>query len=429
MKKIILAKYGELVLKGQNRRTFEDKLMSNIRASLKGVGEYRLSWAQSTVYVEPKSDDFDIDEAFARVRRVFGLSAVCIATKVDNLVGRDDLGTPPVGAVIGRPQDNQDNTGRPMTAPTHNEILAQIGKTAVECVREMLMRHRTFKVETKREDKSFPLNSMQVSAEIGGIVLDAIPELTVDLHNPDIVVTVEIRREIYVHTNRQPGAGGMPIGTNGKATLLLSGGIDSPVAGYMIAKRGVVINAVHFYSYPYTSERAKDKVIALAKLMSGYCGRINLHVVPFTDIQLAINKHCPSELLTLIMRRIMMRISERIAQITGAQALITGESIGQVASQTMESLVVTDAAVEMPVFRPVIGMDKEEIVQISKRIGTYETSILPYEDCCTVFVPKKPKTKPKLEQLVEAEAVLESVDIEDMIAKAVEGTEIVRVGE
>jgi len=393
MKKIILAKYGELVLKGQNRRTFEDKLMSNIRASLKDVGEYRLSWAQSTVYVEPKSDDFDIDEAFARVRRVFGLSAVCVATKSDE------------------------------------HTLESAGKTAVECVREMLMRHRTFKVETKREDKNFPLNSMQISAEIGGIILDAIPELTVDLHNPDIVVTVEIRREIYVHTNRQPGAGGMPIGTNGKATLLLSGGIDSPVAGYMIAKRGVVINAVHFYSYPYTSERAKDKVISLAKLMSGYCGRINLHVVPFTDIQLAINKHCPSELLTLIMRRIMMRISERIARITGAQALITGESIGQVASQTMESLVVTDAAVEMPVFRPVIGMDKEEIVQISKRIGTYETSILPYEDCCTVFVPKKPKTKPKLQQLVEAEVALESVDIEDMIAKAVEETEIVRVGE
>jgi len=396
MDKIILAKYGELALKGNNKRQFEDKLMSNIRGKLKDLGEYSLSRAQSTIYVEPKSDMFDIDEASERIRKVFGMSAVSVASKVDKLANAQDT-------------------------------LDEIGKIAVECVRKMMLRHKTFKVETRREDKHFPLKSPQISAEIGGYILENIPELTVDVHNPDITVNVEIRGNAYVYTERFAGAGGMPTGTNGKATLLLSGGIDSPVAGYMIAKRGVVVNAVHFYSYPYTSERAKDKVIALAKIMSEYCGRINLYVVPFTDIQLAINKHCPQELLTLIMRRIMMRIAEQIARNTYSHALITGESIGQVASQTMESLVVTDNAVSLPVFRPVIGMDKEEIVQIAKKIGTFETSILPYEDCCTVFVPKHPKTKPQLESLHKAEGNL--TDIEEMIAKAVEDAEIIKVGE
>ena len=395
MKKIILAKYGEMVLKGQNKRTFEDKLMSNIRASLKNIdGEYSLNWMQSTIYIEPQTSEFDINEAFEKIRRVFGISVVCIASKADK-------------------QSDIDNA------------INDIGKTAVECVREMLRLPRTFKVETRREDKHFPLNSPQLSAKIGGYILNEIPELTVDVHNPEVTVNIEVRKDIYIYAEKIQGAGGLPVGTNGKATLLLSGGIDSPVAGYMIAKRGVVVNAVHFYSYPYTSERAKDKVIALAKLMSNYCGRVNLYVVPFTDIQLAINKLCPPELLTLIMRRIMMRIAERIAHNTGAQALITGESIGQVASQTMEALGVTDNAVEMPVFRPVIGMDKEEIVQIAKKIDTYETSILPYEDCCTVFVPKHPKTKPKLEQIFEAEVAL--TDIDEMMAKAIEATEVIRV--
>jgi len=395
MKKIILAKYGEMVLKGQNKRTFEDKLMSNIRASLKNIdGEYSLNWMQSTIYIEPQTSEFDINEAFEKIRRVFGISVVCIASKADK-------------------QSDIDNT------------INDIGKTAVECVREMLRLPRTFKVETRREDKHFPLNSPQLSAKIGGYILNEIPELTVDVHNPEVTVNIEVRKDIYIYAEKIQGAGGLPVGTNGKATLLLSGGIDSPVAGYMIAKRGVVVNAVHFYSYPYTSERAKDKVIALAKLMSNYCGRVNLYVVPFTDIQLAINKLCPPELLTLIMRRIMMRIAERIAHNTGAQALITGESIGQVASQTMEALGVTDNAVEMPVFRPVIGMDKEEIVQIAKKIDTYETSILPYEDCCTVFVPKHPKTKPKLEQIFEAEVAL--ADIDEMMAKAIEAMEVIRV--
>jgi len=391
MKKIILGKYGEMALKGNNKRQFEEKLMSNIRGRLRELGEYSLSSAQSTIYIEPKTDEFDIDKAFERVRKIFGMSAVCVAVRADE------------------------------------RILESIGKTAVTCVRKMLLGHKTFKVETRREDKHFPLKSPQISAEIGGIILDNIPELTVDVHNPDITVNVEIRREIYVYTEKFAGAGGMPTGTNGKATLLLSGGIDSPVAGYMVAKRGVVVNAVHFYSYPYTSERAKDKVIALAKLMSGYCGRINLYVVPFTDIQLAINKHCPPELLTLVMRRIMMRIAEQIARNTHSHALITGESIGQVASQTMESLVVTDNAVDMPVFRPVIGMDKEEIVQVAKKIGTFETSILPYEDCCTVFVPKHPKTKPQLEHLHKAEAEL--VDIDSLIKKAIEDVEVIKIGE
>jgi len=289
----------------------------------------------------------------------------------------------------------------------------------------MLRLPRTFKVETRREDKHFQLNSPQLSSKIGGYILREIPELTVDVHNPEVTVNIEVRKDIYIYADKQAGAGGLPVGTNGKATLLLSGGIDSPVAGYMVAKRGVVVNAVHFYSYPYTSERAKDKVISLAKIMTDYCGRVNLYVVPFTDIQLAINKLCPPELLTLIMRRIMMRIAEQIAKNTGSQALITGESIGQVASQTMEALGVTDNAVNIPVFRPVIGMDKEEIVQVAKKIDTYETSILPYEDCCTVFVPKHPKTKPRLEQLVEAEVAL--TDIEEMMAAAIEATEIVRL--
>ena len=415
MKKIILAKYGEMVLKGQNKRMFEDKLMSNIRGSLKNIGgEYSLSWQQSTIYIEPLSEDFDIDEAFEKVKKIFGISVVCIAAVVEKL-----------GLGVGGNNPQSANADSSFPKEPYGDVAEEIGAVAVKCLREMLRLPRTFKVETRREDKHFPLNSPQLSSKIGGYILREIPELTVDVHNPEVTVNIEVRKDIYIYADKQAGAGGLPVGTNGKATLLLSGGIDSPVAGYMVAKRGVVVNAVHFYSYPYTSERAKDKVISLAKIMTDYCGRVNLYVVPFTDIQLAINKLCPPELLTLIMRRIMMRIAEQIAKNTGSQALITGESIGQVASQTMEALGVTDNAVNIPVFRPVIGMDKEEIVQVAKKIDTYETSILPYEDCCTVFVPKHPKTKPRLEQLVEAEVAL--TDIEEMMAAAIEATEIVRL--
>lgn len=284
---------------------------------------------------------------------------------------------------------------------------------------------RTFKVESKREDKKFPLNSPQISREVGGEILKNVKGLKVDVHNPDITVQVEIRGDAYVFAEKFSGAGGMPVGSSGRAALLLSGGIDSPVAGYMIAKRGVTLDAVYFHSPPYTSERAKDKVVDLAKIVAQYSRGIKLYVVPFTDIQLDIIEKCPKNYLTVIMRRIMMRIAEKIALSNGAQALITGESIGQVASQTMEALYCTNSAVNLPVFRPCIGMDKDEIVKISKQIDAYETSIQPYEDCCTIFVPKHPKTKPKLDEIAEAEKNLS--DIEFMINEAIEGAEILYI--
>lgn len=284
---------------------------------------------------------------------------------------------------------------------------------------------KTFKVESKREDKKFPLNSPQISREVGGEILKNVKDLKVDVHNPDITVQVEIRGDAYVFAEKFSGAGGMPVGSSGRAALLLSGGIDSPVAGYMIAKRGVTLDAVYFHSPPYTSERAKDKVVDLAKIVAQYSRGIKLYVVPFTDIQLDIIEKCPKNYLTVIMRRIMMRIAEKIALSNGAQALITGESIGQVASQTMEALYCTNSAVNLPVFRPCIGMDKEEIVKISKQIDAYETSIQPYEDCCTIFVPKHPKTKPKLDEIAEAEKNLS--DIEFMINEAIEGAEVLYI--
>ncbi|MEG0319625.1 MAG: tRNA uracil 4-sulfurtransferase ThiI, partial [Niameybacter sp.] len=287
--------------------------------------------------------------------------------------------------------------------------------------------HLTFKVNTRRADKRFPMSSMEVNAELGGYLLDAFKEqLKVDVHNPDIILNVELRNETYVYAGTHKGAGGMPYGTNGRATLLLSGGIDSPVAGWMIAKRGVEIDAVYFHSPPYTSERATQKVIDLAKKVALYTGQMKVHVVPFTDIQMAIYEKCPHEQLTIIMRRIMMEITQRIGRENGSQGLITGESIGQVASQTMHSLVVTDASSEMPVFRPLIGFDKEEIIQISKKIDTYETSILPYEDCCTIFVPKHPETKPKLEIIEQSETKLADC-IEEMIQQAIDTTEVITV--
>ena len=386
---LFLLKYGELALKGLNKPVFEKKLLDNIKARLKKIGSFNVFAAQSTIYVEPQGEA-DMEETLASLKKVFGIANICPAVRCA-------------------------------------KTLDDIEKTAVECLKEEDLKGKTFKVEAKREDKSFPLNSPQLAAEMGGRILSHYPYLKVDVHNPDILVQVEIRKDAYVYMKKIKGAGGMPIGTNGKATILLSGGIDSPVAGYMIAKRGVRLEAVHFHSHPYTSDRAKEKVIDLARIMTEYCGNMRVHVIPFTDIQLEIIDKCPKILLTVIMRRMMMRIAEMVAERTRGQALITGESIGQVASQTMESLNATNSVVSLPVFRPLIGMDKEEIVKISKEIGTYETSILPFEDCCTIFVPKHPKTKPTIEELLEAEKLLP--EFEKMLEDAVNNEEVIQVGE
>ena len=386
---LFLLKYGELALKGLNKPVFEKKLLDNIKARLKKIGTFNVFAAQSTIYVEPQGEA-DMEETLVSLKKVFGIANICPAVRCA-------------------------------------KTLDEIEKTAVECLAQEELKGKTFKVEAKREDKSFPLNSPQLAAEMGGRILSHYPHLKVDVHNPDILVQVEIRKDAYVYMKKIKGAGGMPIGTNGKATILLSGGIDSPVAGYMIAKRGVRLEAVHFHSHPYTSDRAKEKVIDLARIMTDYCGNMRVHIIPFTDIQLEIIDKCPKILLTVIMRRMMMRIAQMVAEKTRGQALITGESIGQVASQTMESLNATNSVVSIPVFRPLIGMDKEEIVKISKEIGTYETSILPFEDCCTIFVPKHPKTKPTIEELIEAEKLIPQ--FEKMLEDAVNNEEVIQVGE
>lgn len=383
---IILLKYGEISLKGLNRPMFERQLISNVAKVLAPLGKFSVRKSQSTIYVEPLEDSADTELAVERLSKVFGIVNICPAVKCE-------------------------------------KTIESIERTTLSCLSQMPLKGKTFKVEAKREDKQFPMNSPQICRHMGGVILKNTEGLSVDVHNPDILVQIEIRKEAYVFTHKVSGAGGMPIGTAGRATLLLSGGIDSPVAGWMIAKRGVRLEAVHFHSHPYTSDRAKEKVIDLARLMSAYTGEIRLHVVPFTEIQLDIIGKCPKNYLTIIMRRLMMRIAEKISVQNNSSALITGESIGQVASQTMESLVVTDNAVNMPVFRPCIGMDKEEIVTISKKIDTYETSILPFEDCCTIFVPKHPKTKPNVSEIEEAEKLL--TDPEGMMDKAIEESELI----
>lgn len=383
---IILLKYGEISLKGLNRPMFEKQLLANVAKALAPLGKFSIRKSQSTVYVEPLGDDIDMQAATERLSKVFGIVNICPAAKCQ-------------------------------------KTIEDIERTTLECLSQIDLNGKTFKVEAKREDKQFPMNSPQLCRHMGAVILKNTEGLSVDVHNPDILVQIEIRKEAFIFTQKVSGAGGMPVGTAGRAALLLSGGIDSPVAGWMISKRGVVLDAVHFHSHPYTSDRAKEKVIELAKIMTQYTGPIRLHIVPFTDIQLDIIDKCPKNYLTIIMRRLMMRIAEKIARESGAMALITGESIGQVASQTMESLVVTDNAVDMPVFRPCIGMDKEEIVTISKKIDTYETSILPYEDCCTIFVPKHPKTKPFISEIQEAEKLL--TDPEGMMEKAIQDREII----
>jgi thiamine biosynthesis protein ThiI len=388
MEHIILVRYEEIFLKGNNRWMFEKRLMDNMKKALSGLGVIKVVKSQSRVYVVPKGPDFPFGEALQRLTKVFGINAVspCVRMPLD-----------------------------------YEAVAAKAVETAVDLVERY--GHATFRVETKRADKTFPMNSMQVSADIGGRILEAIPSLKVDLFHPQFTVYVELRDMAHIYSEVIPGAKGLPSGTGGKATLLLSGGIDSPVAGWMVAKRGVQIEAVHFYSYPYTSERAKDKVVELAKILSGWCMGVKLHVVPFTEIQTAINEKCPADYMTIIMRRYMMRISEKIANESGSLGLVTGEAIGQVASQTLESMLVTDRSVELPVYRPCIGMDKNEVIDIARRIGTFETSILPYEDCCTVFVARHPVTKPTLIKTLKFEAVLEP-EAEALIGRAIAGTEV-----
>ena len=388
MKEMFLLKLGEIVLKGANRRTFEETLKKNVRRTVSHFGAFKVYIMQSTVYVEPQADDCDLDGAWEACGHVFGVSSMCRCRACE-------------------------------------KNLDAIYQAVVDYLGDELSVQKSFKVESKRSDKSFPLNSIQISQEIGGRLAEAFPQVAVDVHTPTYVVNVEVRDfAAYIHGPAVPGAGGLPTGTGGRAAVLLSGGIDSPVAGYMIAKRGVELECIHFFSYPYTSERAKEKVLELAKLMTRYCGRMTVDVVGFTEIQEAIRDHCREEYFTIIMRRFMMRISEAIARDHGAKCLVTGENLGQVASQTMDAMAVTGAVVHMPIFHPLIGMDKEEIVTIARKIGTMDTSILPYEDCCTVFTPKHPKTKPSLGPVEAEEAKL---DVAGLIARAIENTEKIQV--
>ena len=381
-KEILLIKNGELALKGLNRGTFEDILLKNIKRRLYGAGSFTLRKAQSTLYIEPRQEGADLEEACDRLSRIFGISAYTRALAVDKSM---------------------------------EAILAATG----DYLAGELRNARTFKVEAKRSDKTFPLTSPAICAAVGGALLKQFPHLKVDVHQPPVQVTVEIRDfGAYIHAAQLPGAVGMPVGTGGRAALLISGGIDSPVAGYMMAKRGIELTAVHFASPPYTSERAEMKVLSLLEEVAAYAGPIETRLVPFTHIQEEIRRHCPEELFTLIMRRGMMRLADCIARREGCGALITGESVGQVASQTLPALACTGAVTSLPILRPLIGMDKEEIIAISRRIGTYETSIQPYEDCCTVFTPRHPRTRPRLEQVEAAESAL---DWETLTAEALEG--------
>ena len=385
---IFLLKLGEVVLKGLNRRSFEDKLMSNVRRRLRHYGSFQVYIRQSTIYVEPQGDTCDLEGAWGACKQVFGIAAVARAVPCEKTV----------------------------------EAIVETAKTYL---RDAFASARSFKVESRRADKTFRLNSIQISQAVGGDLAEAFPNVAVDVHNPDLTVFVEIREKAaYVHGASEPGAGGLPVGMGGHAVSLLSGGIDSPVSSWMMARRGVQLEMVHFVSPPYTSQQAQDKVLELARQLTAYCGRMLVHIVPFTEIQEEIRRSCPEEYFTLIMRRFMMRIAEAVAKRAGAKALVTGESLGQVASQTMMALGVTEDVTTMPVLRPLIGMDKVEIIRIARDIGTFDTSILPYEDCCTVFTPRHPATRPDLEAVRTAEAAL---DVEGLVAKALAGETWVRV--
>ena len=388
MNDIILLKLGEIVLKGLNRRSFEQKLMANVRRRLAHIGKFRVYCLQSTVYVEAAEDGADVDAAFEALKKVFGIVKLSRA------------------AACEKDKD-------------------AIAKLAIEYLREDMLKAKSFKVESKRSDKSFPMTSVELSQYVGGELNEAYPNVAVDVHDPELVVYIEVRDlAAYVHATPVPGAGGMPVGCNGVAVTLLSGGIDSPVSTYMIAKRGVRLIPLHFFSFPYTSEQAKEKVIELGNMLTEYCGRMTLEIAPFTHIQEEIRDKCPEEYFTLIMRRFMMRIAQRVAYETGAKAIVTGENLGQVASQTMEAMASTQAVTDLPVLQPLIGMDKEEIITLARKIGTFDTSILPYEDCCTVFTPKHPRTRPKLSEVEKAESVL---DIEALVNEAVNGLEEVEL--
>ena len=385
---IFLLKLGEVVLKGLNRRSFEDKLMSNVRRRLRHYGSFQVYIRQSTIYVEPQGDACDLEGAWGACKQVFGIAAVARAVPCEKTV----------------------------------EAIVETAKTYL---RDAFASARSFKVESRRADKTFRLNSIQISQAVGGDLAEAFPNVAVDVHNPDLTVFVEIREKAaYVHGASEPGAGGLPVGMGGHAVSLLSGGIDSPVSSWMMARRGVQLEMVHFVSPPYTSQQAQDKVLELARQLTAYCGRMLVHIVPFTEIQEEIRRSCPEEYFTLIMRRFMMRIAEAVAKKAGAKALVTGESLGQVASQTMMALGVTEDVTTMPVLRPLIGMDKVEIIRIARDIGTFDTSILPYEDCRTVFTPRHPATRPDLEAVRTAEAAL---DVEGLVAKALAGETWVRV--
>ena len=388
MNEIVLLKLGEVVLKGLNRRSFEDKLMANIRRRIQHYGAFRVYSKQSTIYVEPQADGCDMDGAYAACKQVFGVIAVTRA--------------------------------RPCAKD--KDAILNCAKAYLDAD---LREAKSFKVETKRADKLFPMTSMEISQYVGGLLHEAYPHLKVDVHNPQLCVHVEVREKAaYVHGPSQPGAGGLPIGMGGTAVSLLSGGIDSPVSSYMIAKRGVRLELVHFFSPPYTSPQAKEKVVRLARELAPWCGRMTLHVVPFTEIQEEIRRACPEDHFTLIMRRFMMRLAEAVARRTGAKSLVTGECLGQVASQTMDALTVSDDVCTLPVLRPVIGMDKEEIVRYSRKIGTFDTSILPYEDCCTVFTPRHPKTHPVLEEVREYERAL---DVAGLLERALANVERIKI--
>ena len=388
MQEIILCKLGEVVLKGLNRRSFEQKLISNIRRRTNRFGNFKIYSRQSTIYVEPQGEDCNVSAAYDACRQIFGIIAIARAV------------------------------------PCEKDKVA-IFKTAKTYLGDALREAKSFKVESKRADKSFPMSSIQVSQWVGGALHDAFPHLSVDVHHPELTVYVEIREDAaYVHAPSQSAAGGLPIGMGGTAVSLLSGGIDSPVSSWMMAKRGVQLEMIHFASPPYTSELAREKVLRLAKELTPWTGRLNVYIIPFTEIQEAIRQHCPEDHFTLIMRRFMMRLADQLARELHCKALVTGECLGQVASQTMQALAVSGDVTDLPILRPLIGMDKEEIVRLARHIGTFDTSILPYEDCCTVFTPRHPKTRPDVAEVRELESVL---DVGGLCQRAMAGREMVRV--
>ena len=384
MQDIILVKLGEIILKGLNRRSFEQKLMANMRRKIAPYGNFSVYCLQSTVYVEAKNEEADVGAAFEALKKVFGIITLTKA------------------AACEKDKD-------------------AITALAKEYLKEDLEKAASFKVESKRSDKSFPLTSIELSQYVGGELSEAFPDIKVEMHDPELTVFIEVRdKAAYVHSSPVKGAGGMPVGSNGKAVSLLSGGIDSPVSTYMIAKRGVKVIPVHFFSFPYTSEAAKEKVLELAHILEDYCGKLTVEIVPFTRIQEEIRDKCPEEYFTLIMRRFMMRIAERISNNYGAKAIVTGENLGQVASQTMEAMASTQSVISMPVLQPLIGMDKEEIIALARKLGTFDTSVLPYEDCCTVFTPRHPRTHPNIEDVEKAESAL---DVEALVEEALAGIE------